>query len=43
VDAEALDLMARPIIGLLFAEGASESLHRGVAMFRARRSLARRS
>jgi len=30
VDAEALDLMARPIIGLLFAEGASESLHRGV-------------
>jgi putative methionine-R-sulfoxide reductase with GAF domain len=30
VDAEALDLMARPIIGLLFAEGASESLRRGV-------------
>ena len=30
VDAEALDLMARPIVGLLFAEGASGSLHRGV-------------
>jgi putative methionine-R-sulfoxide reductase with GAF domain len=30
VDAEALDLMARPIIGLLLAEGVSESLRRGV-------------
>src|SRR5450432_1307663 len=28
-DAKALDLMARPVMGLLFAEGQSESLHRG--------------
>jgi putative methionine-R-sulfoxide reductase with GAF domain len=29
-DAKALDLMARPVMGLLFAEGESQSLHRGV-------------
>ena len=29
-DAKALDLMARPVIGLLFAEGVSEFLRRGV-------------
>ena len=28
-DAKALDLAARPVIGLLFAEGRSEALHRG--------------
>ncbi len=32
-DAKSLDLMARPVIGLLFAEGESESLHRGVRDF----------
>lgn len=30
-DAKALDLLARPVMGLLFAEGKSEGLHRGEA------------